>query len=341
MYRAILIALGDAELDRAALSAGIQLARAAHARLHLVHVRRQTTTLAGHDAAQSALLEAVRKTSEELGVPVASELIEPPTGLRQASMVAAQLIRYSADHDIDLIVMGTHARSRVKRSILGSVADGLIRATHLPILLIPRAKGTGQIHLRLRRLLVPLDGSPAAEQILPDATALAKLLAGSIVVIRVIPPEPVHGPFATDGYPMPLAHEEFVLRRARSEEYLDRIADRIEKTGVAVDALTLAADRVSRAIDSAAATREIDVVAIATGGSSAHPLLHESGTGDAMIEGARRGLLIKSQESVAGEPLKPNCSCPDGTSCCTRPGSAVGHKVGALTHIRLPGEKPA
>ena len=43
---------------------------------------------------------------------------------------------YAADNDIDLIVMGSHGRSGVKRALLGSVTERTLRSTHVPILVV-------------------------------------------------------------------------------------------------------------------------------------------------------------------------------------------------------------
>lgn len=43
---------------------------------------------------------------------------------------------YAADHDIDLVVMGSHGRSGVKRALLGSVTERVLRETHVPVLVV-------------------------------------------------------------------------------------------------------------------------------------------------------------------------------------------------------------
>jgi nucleotide-binding universal stress UspA family protein len=43
---------------------------------------------------------------------------------------------YIDDNDIDLVVMGSHGRSGVKRAILGSVTERVLRSTHLPVLVV-------------------------------------------------------------------------------------------------------------------------------------------------------------------------------------------------------------
>jgi len=48
---------------------------------------------------------------------------------------AAAILSYVRQHGIDLIAMATHGRSGISRILLGSVADKVVRGTHIPILL--------------------------------------------------------------------------------------------------------------------------------------------------------------------------------------------------------------
>lgn len=50
--------------------------------------------------------------------------------------IAPAISRVADDYHADLIVIGTHGRSGIKRFFLGSVAEQLIRQSHLPVLLI-------------------------------------------------------------------------------------------------------------------------------------------------------------------------------------------------------------
>jgi nucleotide-binding universal stress UspA family protein len=290
MYKAIMVALANSHVDQAALNAGIRLARASAARLHIVHVRIRTG-ISANDEEQTDFSAATKWAADELDESVSFRMIEPPGGRSRPKTIAKHLIGYANENQIDLIVLGTHARSRLERSILGSVGDGLIHGTHLPILLIPRADGRAATQkLRFKRVLVPLDGTAAAEQILPDAIHLAQMLNGSIALLQVVSPEPN----ASTG---PLAHEEFVLRSARSEEYLDRVAEELREKNVEVETLTLAGEFVTPVIRRAAVVRRVDVVALATRGLPPFSLLLQSGISDDLIDGARLPLLIRRQEA--------------------------------------------
>ncbi len=52
---------------------------------------------------------------------------------------AAGIRGYAADHDVDLIVMGSHGRSNLGRQLLGSVTSALLRTVDVPILVVSRS----------------------------------------------------------------------------------------------------------------------------------------------------------------------------------------------------------
>ena len=55
--------------------------------------------------------------------------------------VADSLIDYAEANDIDLILIATHGRSGVSRWVRGSIADRILRASSIPVLMV-RAPGT-------------------------------------------------------------------------------------------------------------------------------------------------------------------------------------------------------
>lgn len=71
---------------------------------------------------------SVVERAEERGL----EAVEHHAGGRPHDVIAD----YAADNDIDLIVMGSHGRSGVRRALLGSVTERTLRSTHVPILVV-------------------------------------------------------------------------------------------------------------------------------------------------------------------------------------------------------------
>ena len=90
-----------------------------------------------------------------------------------------------------LIVMATHGRSGMQRWLLGSVADKVLHgATNHLFLVRAGEEGKTAGEAVLKTVIVPLDGSPLAEKILPYIEDLAKKMKLEVVLMRAyaLPP---------------------------------------------------------------------------------------------------------------------------------------------------------
>jgi nucleotide-binding universal stress UspA family protein len=83
---------------------------------------------------------------------------------------------------VDLIAMATHGRSGVREWALGSVAERVLRATLIPVLAF-RGKPVGRV--TIRRILVPLDGSEAAMEVLDPACEVAESMKAEVILLHV------------------------------------------------------------------------------------------------------------------------------------------------------------
>ena len=52
------------------------------------------------------------------------------------SPIAAQIVDYANTHEVDIIALSTHGHGGMHRLLLGSVADKIIRASHVPVLVV-------------------------------------------------------------------------------------------------------------------------------------------------------------------------------------------------------------
>lgn len=84
--------------------------------------------------------EAYRNASARLKEVCAKELSgvrAQPVVVKAKKPVAEEIIDYAKEEDIHLIVMGTHGRSGVRRLLVGSVAEDVVRHSPCPVLLVP------------------------------------------------------------------------------------------------------------------------------------------------------------------------------------------------------------
>lgn len=56
--------------------------------------------------------------------------------VKEIGKTASKIVDYAREHDIDLIVMGTHGRSLITRGLLGSVAENVVRHAVCPVLTV-------------------------------------------------------------------------------------------------------------------------------------------------------------------------------------------------------------
>ena len=95
------------------------------------------------------------------------------------------LIEQAAADKDSLMIMATHGRSGIQRWLLGSVADKVLHgATNHVFLIRATDQGKSAGESVLKTVVVPLDGSPLAEQVLPHVADLAKRLGLQVILTR-------------------------------------------------------------------------------------------------------------------------------------------------------------
>src|SRR5262249_55044103 len=158
----------------------------------------------------------------------------------------------------DLIVMATHGGRLLSRSGPGSVADELLRRTRVPVLLVrPGARAARMLpEPVLDNVLIPLDGSALAEQVLPPALELARLMEARCSLVRVVGSSPSPAAGVPDG----------VSEQARAEAYLEGVAARARGQGLEVRTRVALARRAAEAILEEAAAQASNLIAVATHG---------------------------------------------------------------------------
>lgn len=146
MYQRILVAVDGSRTSELALHEAIDLAKVLAGQLRLVHAVDEigANWYAGGYANPAEIWEAMAKTGRDIlekaaataaeaGVKTDTKLIEintPGGGIPE--VIAEQADTWPAD----LIVVGTHGRRGLNHALLGSVAEGIVRVSAKPVLLI-------------------------------------------------------------------------------------------------------------------------------------------------------------------------------------------------------------
>jgi len=145
--------------------------------------------------AQVALYRAVEKTDQlaeverELRALAASRNAQAVCAEVRGD-VAAAILDEAARVPGTLVAITSHGRSGVMRAVLGSTALNVLRAGGNPILVYRPQEGAAgaAAATAIERIVVPLDGSPLSESIIPQAVELARWLRARLVVVSVIAP---------------------------------------------------------------------------------------------------------------------------------------------------------
>lgn len=153
MYKRILVPLDGSELAEKALPQAEGLAEAFGATIHLVHVvsrlpMLEATRAGGFETAQTVELsmdvarrqvEAQQARGRTYLEQVADGLrgkgIKVETALREGA-ADEQIIAYTKERGVDLIVMSTHGYGGLRRFFVGSVTDRVVRSGEVPVLVV-------------------------------------------------------------------------------------------------------------------------------------------------------------------------------------------------------------
>jgi len=139
----VLVATDFSEPSVAALRYGRGLAAAFHAALHVVHVVPDSMALPWATMADGLAMADVQKQWEREARERLEQLIpeneRPGLGVRLVTLAGdpvRQMTAYAAEHDIDLLVLGTHGRGPLSHLVLGSVAERVVRTAPCPVLTV-------------------------------------------------------------------------------------------------------------------------------------------------------------------------------------------------------------
>jgi nucleotide-binding universal stress UspA family protein len=138
-YENVLVPTDGSDCAGAALGVGIDEAAAADAALHLLSV--VDTASLGVDVRAQMQIDALEANAadfvEEAETRASEAGIADVTGVVEfSSSIRAAIVEYVEDHDVDLVVVGTHGRTGVDRYLLGSVAEQLLRTVPVPVLIV-------------------------------------------------------------------------------------------------------------------------------------------------------------------------------------------------------------
>jgi nucleotide-binding universal stress UspA family protein len=325
MSGSIIVPLDGSAFSAKALATGAAIARKRGATLHLLSVHTPLVIVptypnapaydnsfdeAQREALQTALQEYAERLKNELGITPKTAVFEGDP----AVVLSDEAVRRGAS----LIVMTTHGRGGFTRAWLGSVADELLRRSPVPLLIVrpPDAEddegaemAAGSAGLSgvanpadisvsptespypFHRVLVPLDGSSLAEEILETALALGVPGETSYVLLRIVPvPKTVLPPDETFWTAREIAAQN--AARESAATYLEGTARRVREAGHPVETAVVLGHDIARTVMQEGTARGIDLFAISTHARGGLARLRLGSVADKIVRGAACPTLV-------------------------------------------------
>jgi nucleotide-binding universal stress UspA family protein len=189
---------------------------------------------------------------------------------------AKSVIRFADENFIDLLLLGTHGQSGFGRWMTGSTAHKIIMSAKMPVLLIPAAASSGiKIEMWPRKILIPLDGSPLAESVIPYVKMITRQIKSEfdIELLKICEPPDLLG-----DYPeaiMPLTWQEHVIKATSASQkacsiYLSNVVENFNPGNAQIRYEVILGDKnnVAGQIVKFAEKNSSDLIAMSTHGRS-------------------------------------------------------------------------
>ena len=295
MFKKMLVPLDGSELSEVTFKYANELAgRFAGLEVILLHVCRDKDTVGMHrmyiESSADKIRADAQKSSGNRDIKIRGELL---TGTP-----ADEILRFSAENGIDLILMASHGRSGLSRWAMGSVAYKVLREARVPVLMVRAGIEDAIIldQLPERRMLVALDGTKSAEAILPQVEALGRQWGTDVVQIILIRNcEPV---IVSSDYPSDLdvswearVQQENLKCKLVAGSYLANVEKRFRMAGFKVRTELPLGNPVQEIINSSVNNRA-NLIAMVIHGRSGISRWAYGNTAEEVMMGARTPILL-------------------------------------------------
>lgn len=261
-FKKILLPLDGSSIAEEAISHALFIAESCDARVDLLHV--QTSPIDEHstDSVDWRLRRAemrsyLNQLSERLStrnISVTSNIVE--------GRPAEQIVEYSEENGIDLIVLTAYGKRGVSRFNFGSTAHKVIDGSGISFMMVrPGELPPGPEDTAYGRILILMDGSHSSEWVACQVAAMMRGQQVELILLQMIsaPEMPRR---------MPITQEEQALRekfvecnRRAAKVYLDDIARQLQN-GIKVRSRLEVTQNVEENICAVALEEEADLIAM-------------------------------------------------------------------------------
>ncbi|WIV67824.1 universal stress protein [Natrialbaceae archaeon AArc-T1-2] len=135
MYRDVLVPTDGSDAAYQAVEHGIAIADGLDANVHALSV------IPGSGTSKRDQLRANPEKDAETAVKEVLEVADQEgvdaTGTVRSGVAQEEILAYAREHDVDMIVMGTHGRTGLDHVLMGSVAEEVVKKSSIPVVTVP------------------------------------------------------------------------------------------------------------------------------------------------------------------------------------------------------------
>lgn len=232
MYDRILLPTDGSETAERATNYARVVAEAFEATVHVVHVvnpRRHRPKRDEADA-EGAIPPADLEEAGRDAIAAVEELLDdaPVESAVMSGVPHEEILGYVGEHDVELVVMGTHGRTGLDRLLLGSTTARVLRKADVPVLTVGP---DGEPTETFENVLVPTDGSDAVEPAVDCALDFAEEFGATVHALSIVD---IRSFIGEDDYVAGVSDAVLDALESQAESATNAVAERARARDVAV-----------------------------------------------------------------------------------------------------------
>jgi nucleotide-binding universal stress UspA family protein len=225
-------------------------------------------------------------------------------------LVAEGITEYAQNQGMKLIVLSSHGRNGLTQWGISNITQKIILGAQTSLFIV-RAHQYG-VHSDesletplYQRILVPLDGSQRAENVLPIITQLAHFHKSQIHLVQVVQTPEMARQMPPAREDIDLSNHVVERNRAEAERYLEQLKSRSVLEGIAVQTQLITSDNAAVVLHQLVGQEQIDMVALSAHGYSGNHQWPYGSMVNNFIMYGKVPLLIVQDLPAKQEPIPP------------------------------------
>jgi nucleotide-binding universal stress UspA family protein len=188
-------------------------------------------------------------------------------------LVAEGIAEYAKNQGIKMIILSSHGRNGLTQWGISSITQKIILSAPTSVLIVRAhqyANHFGELSETpvYQRILVPLDGSQRAENVIPIITQLAQFHKSQIHLVQVVQAPEMARQMPPSPEDIDLSNRVVARNQEEAERYLEQLKSRSYLEGMAIQAHLITSDNAAVELHQIVEQEHIDMVALSAHGYS-------------------------------------------------------------------------